>query len=120
MAERGDESRKGRSPDGVVLGATRNPGLGSSGLEDGHRFVGRDALPSVELVDTIENQIIPRLMLGRAEARRLDLAVCPPEREAPTPVEIERLADRAVAQDMGAILGDVERLLSAGTRFWPP
>ena len=68
--------------------------------------------PSSALIETIEKQIIPRLLLAHSP-EDAD-AVCPEGRPPPTDDEIEIFASRSVAQDLPALLTTIEDMSQAG------
>jgi len=74
-------------------------------------FVQRE--PSQELMHTIEDQVIPRLVMAHA-GPAFEPADCPDARMPPTAAEVEDLADFAVAQDMPNVLAMVEAMSRDG------
>jgi len=69
--------------------------------------------PTSDLVSTIEHQVIPRLVLAHA-SESYTTEECRDGRMPPTAEEIAHVADLSVAQDVEAILGQVELMSRAG------
>lgn len=64
-------------------------------------------------MQTIEAQVIPRLILAHARAP-YDAAGCPDARLPPTDAEVRRVAELSAAQDMTSLLVIVEEMSKAG------